>query len=69
MSDQPIPAGEAAEAVPHADPFAIFAEWFAEARRHEPGDPEAVALATATPGAAPSVRMVLMKGFGAELGT
>ena len=48
------------------DPFALFADWFAEAQRHEPGDPEAVALATATPDAAPSVRMVLMKGHGPE---
>ncbi len=49
-----------------ADPFALFAEWFEEACRHEPGDPEAVALATATPSGAPSVRMVLMKGHGAD---
>ena len=69
MSESTIPASEAAEAVPHADPYAIFAQWFAEARKHEPGDPEAVALASATPGAAPSVRMVLMKDFGPELGT
>jgi len=51
------------------DPFALFDAWFAEARRHEPGDPEAVALATATPDAAPSVRMVLMKDHGPHLGT
>lgn len=55
-------------AIPDDEPFAIFDAWFAEARRHEPNDPEAVALATATPDAAPSVRMVLMKGHGPDLG-
>ena len=67
MSDPAIPASEAAEAVPHGDPFALFDRWFADARAKEPNDPEAVALATATAGAAPSLRMVLMKGHGADL--
>jgi len=44
------------------DPHSLFEEWFAEARLSEPNDPEAMALATATPGGAPSVRMVLLKG-------
>lgn len=48
------------------DPIALFGEWFEEACRHEPGDPEAVAVATATPDGAPSVRMVLLKGHGPE---
>jgi pyridoxamine 5'-phosphate oxidase len=43
------------------DPLAQFHAWFAEAALAEPGLPEAVALATATPAAAPSVRMVLLK--------
>ena len=50
------------DAIRDADPFVLFAEWFAEARASEPNDPEAMALATATPDAAPSVRMVLLKG-------
>jgi len=54
---------QAATAIPDAEPFALFAEWFADARKSELNDPEAVALATATPGAAPSLRMVLMKDF------
>lgn len=54
--------------IPEGDPYALFAAWFAEAKRHELNDPEAVALATATPDAAPSVRMVLMKGYGQDLG-
>jgi pyridoxamine 5'-phosphate oxidase len=50
-------------ALPDSDPIALFGEWFAEARASEPNDPDAVALATATPDGAPSVRMVLMKHF------
>jgi pyridoxamine 5'-phosphate oxidase len=45
------------------DPFARFALWFADAKASEPGDPNAFALATATPGAHPSVRIVLCKGW------
>lgn len=56
-----------ADAIPDSAPFALFDDWFAEAARHEPELPEAVALATATPGAAPSLRMVLLKDHGAEL--
>ena len=44
----------------------MFAEWFALAQTSELNDPEAVALATATPGAAPSVRMVLLKDWGPD---
>lgn len=58
---------EAQNAIPDAAPFGLFDEWFAEAKASEPNDPEAVALATATSGAAPSLRMVLMKDHGAEL--
>jgi pyridoxamine 5'-phosphate oxidase len=48
------------------DPFALFDEWFAEARASEPNDPEAMALATADAVGNPSVRMVLLKGHGPE---
>ena len=48
------------------DPFALFAAWFAEAAQTEPNDPDAMALATATPGGRPSVRMVLMRLHGPE---
>ena len=48
------------------DPLVLFDAWFADAKVSEPNDPEAVALATATPQAAPSVRMVLLKGHGPE---
>ena len=50
----------------HTDPFAWFAEWFAEARASEPSDPNAFALATATPAAVPSTRIVLLKTWDAR---
>jgi pyridoxamine 5'-phosphate oxidase len=45
------------------DPLRQFEAWFDEAAATGMRAPEAVALATATPNGAPSVRMVLMKGF------
>jgi pyridoxamine 5'-phosphate oxidase len=57
---------QSADAIPVASPLQLFAEWFALAKEREPNDPDAVALATATPDAAPSVRMVLMKDYGPE---
>jgi pyridoxamine 5'-phosphate oxidase len=45
-----------------ADPLDQFRGWFAEAAAAV-GVPEAMALATATAGAAPSARMVLLKGI------
>jgi pyridoxamine 5'-phosphate oxidase len=49
------------------DPSALFVRWFGQARDAGAFEPEAMALATATPGGAPSLRMVLNKGFD-ELG-
>ena len=48
------------------DPFQLFDDWFAEAKASEPNDPEAMALATATPDGRPSARMVLLKGHGPD---
>src|SRR4029453_1711959 len=48
------------------DPFALFDAWYAEAKSAEINDPDAMALATAEAGGAPSVRMVLLKGFGPD---
>lgn len=44
------------------DPIILFHEWFADAEAKEVNDPDAMALATATPDGRPSVRMVLLKG-------
>jgi pyridoxamine 5'-phosphate oxidase len=49
-----------------SDPLEQFRNWYAEASAAL-DVPEAMALATATPDGAPSVRMVLLKGFD-ELG-
>jgi pyridoxamine 5'-phosphate oxidase len=46
-----------------ADPLDLFAEWFDEAKKGEPNDPEAMALATVGPDGTPSQRMVLLKGY------
>ncbi|MEM7780400.1 MAG: pyridoxamine 5'-phosphate oxidase [Pseudomonadota bacterium] len=60
LADSVIPAG--------ADPYQLFDEWFALAKASEPNDPNAMALATATADGRPSVRMVLLKGHGAQEG-
>lgn len=46
------------------DPFALFDQWFAEARASEPNDSNAMALATVNAAGQPSLRMVLLKGHG-----
>jgi pyridoxamine 5'-phosphate oxidase len=61
-----VQAERTLDLIPHGDPLGLFAEWFAEAWASEPNDANAVALATATPGAAPSVRMVLLKEHGPD---
>ena len=45
------------------DPFELFEKWFAEAKKNEINDPNALALGTASKNGIPSVRMVLLKGF------
>src|SRR6478609_6804741 len=45
------------------EPYALFGEWFAEAVKSEPNDPNAMALATVDAEGLPDVRMVLMKGY------
>ena len=48
------------------DPLSLFDAWFSEAKASEPNDPNAMALATADANGRPSVRMVLLKGHGAD---
>jgi pyridoxamine 5'-phosphate oxidase len=43
------------------EPFALFREWFAEAKSKELNDPEAMAVATVDEEDLPDVRMVLLK--------
>src|SRR6202000_2018854 len=47
------------------EPFALFAEWFADAVQAEPNDPNAMSLATVDDSGLPDIRMVLMKGYDA----
>jgi len=51
---------------PTADPVALFGAWLDEASGSEPNDANAMALATATADAHPSLRMVLLKGHGPD---
>ena len=50
----------------NTDPFALFDEWFAQAREAEPNEPDAMAVATVGSDGQPSVRMVLLKAHGPE---
>lgn len=43
------------------EPIGLFLEWLSDARRAEPNDPNAMALATVDPEGVPDVRMVLLK--------
>jgi pyridoxamine 5'-phosphate oxidase len=45
------------------EPLRLFAAWFAEAKRAEPVNPDAMTLATVDPDGLPNARMVLLKGF------
>ena len=45
------------------DPFALFGQWFAEAKTTEPSYPEALTLAAVDARGRPSARTVLLKGW------
>jgi len=55
-----VEPGDFAEA---AEPFVLFERWLKDAERHEPNDPNAMALATVDPSGRPNVRMVLLKAL------
>lgn len=64
--DEYVRQVSAAEPLPllsETDPFALFSEWFTEARAKEPNDANAMALATVDATGMPDLRMVLLKGF------
>jgi pyridoxamine 5'-phosphate oxidase len=48
------------------NPYDVFADWLALARKSEPNDPNAMALATADSDGMPDVRMVLLKDIDPE---
>ena len=66
IQESDVEAEASTELVPHGDPFALFETWYDKARAAEPNDSNAMALATATPDGIPSVRMVLLKGYGPD---
>jgi pyridoxamine 5'-phosphate oxidase len=55
-----LTGGDFAEA---DEPLRLFSAWFAEAKRAEPVNPDAMALATVGADGLPNARMVLLKGF------
>ena len=58
------PAGlTAGDLADRDEPVRLFADWFAEAKRSEPVNPEAMTLATVDADGLPNARMVLLKGF------
>ena len=59
----PLTSGDFTDA---EEPFALFGDWFAEAVKAEPSDPNAMSLATIDAEGLPDVRMVLMKGYDAD---
>ena len=50
----------------HDAPLALFAEWFALAKRAEVNDPNAMTLATVDADGLPDARMVLLKDYGPQ---
>ncbi len=56
-------SGQAADFSKIEEPFALFSEWFEDAKAREPNDPNAMALATVDEDGLPNVRMVLLKDF------
>ena len=60
MSQSGLTSGDFTEA---SEPLTLFANWFGDAEKTEPNDPNAVALATVDADGLPDVRMVLLKGY------
>lgn len=56
----PQPAGDFAES---SDPFALFSDWFDDAKAHELNDANAMILATVDRDGLPNARTVLLKGL------
>lgn len=61
-----LPAGgenPADDPASRQEPFTLLRDWYEEARRAEPNDPDAMSLATVDGQGLPNVRMVLLKSF------
>jgi pyridoxamine 5'-phosphate oxidase len=57
------PASDIATIEQIENPLVIFADWFVQARKKEPNDANALALASVDESGMPDVRMVLLKDF------
>ncbi len=66
LSTSPLPTIETRGIPEAADPFRLFQAWLDEATGTEPNDPNAMTVATSTPGGVPSARIVLLKDFDAR---
>ena len=77
MSSPLIPASPSDDDYAHAhavhdaeieagEPFALFGEWLTDAKKGEPNDANAMAVATVDADGMPDVRMVLLKDFDAQ---
>ncbi|MFG1345598.1 pyridoxamine 5'-phosphate oxidase [Xanthobacter autotrophicus DSM 431] len=62
-AQNPLTSGDFTEA---SEPFALFADWLADAEKTEPNDPNAMTLATVDSDGLPDARMVLLKGLDAR---
>jgi len=58
----PIPARPLDAHDLDADPFVQFQHWYDDAQQHAQLQPDAMVVATSTPGGQPSARMVLLRG-------
>ena len=58
-----VNVGNGLELVEADDPYSLFGTWMEAAKASEVNDPNAMALATATPNGRPSVRIVLLKRY------
>ena len=61
-----IAKANAEEIFDREEPFALFAEWLTAAKKKEPSDANAMALATVDAEGLPDARMVLLKGADAD---
>jgi pyridoxamine 5'-phosphate oxidase len=62
----PIPARALHESDLDPDPFVQFSRWYVDAVTHLEVQPEAMTVASSTPDAVPSARMVLLRGVDAR---
>jgi pyridoxamine 5'-phosphate oxidase len=66
-SDEILKTITAVEGFTKADaPLALFSDWFADAEKSEPNDPNAMSVATVDESGMPNVRMVLLKDYNEE---